>query len=137
MLPVLARASSARLLRVLQVVVVLLVTGSSADAWALGNSVAGMCDPVGASAPAPLPALPANGGTIDVLDDCDVIGSTSAGARDSGDSAGTAGGDSRPIAAAAPLFGVVSQRAQTLPVPAGARVAGPIGHSSGVYRPPR
>jgi hypothetical protein len=100
-------------------------------------AVAGMCDPVGASAPAPLPVLPIRGGEILPLDDCDRLLAGFGEAEAPADSASVQIGQDAPKPAVPGQFAFPVRAGTIQPIPRIERLPSRMSVLEGVYRPPR
>jgi hypothetical protein len=109
---------------------------SAAPAHAGGLVIAPICDPSGASAPAPAPALPSHGGEIIPYAPCPAAWETTPAhglPRQSSDKESTAHGDSALLL----VFDWASPAPAVLPAPNKERGHLAPGFALPVYRPPR
>ena len=125
-----------RAVRLIQVLVSLTLLLTAADAAAI-PIVAGMCDPVGASAPAPAPVMPSRGGAIDVLEDCEQLFSGFGEERPGEDTAALDTATDGPQPAPLTSFTLLRPVGVRARAPGVVRGATTPGHAAGVYRPPR
>ena len=120
----------------IQVFIGLLVLCTGREAFAL-TAVAGMCDPIGASAPAPMPVLPIRGGEIIALDDCDRLLAAFGEGEPPTDAASHEVIESAPKPPLPAGFVIFERVGEVLPVPVLDRARPPTRTIAGIYRPPR
>jgi hypothetical protein len=101
------------------------------------SAVAGMCDPVGASAPAPFPAMPVRGGEITAADDCDFLMSDFGSSSSGGEEASLELPEPGPKPAPAGLFQILKRIGERAAVPKAPAAPASSAHLVGIYRPPR